>query len=346
MGRIGLLLVNLGTPRAATKRSVYRYLSEFLTDRRVIELPAFFRYLLVQGLIIPSRVAASTRSYQSVWTEKGSPLLQAGLELEELVQKRLGEAFLVKLAMRYQDLSIESRLKLLEEERVKHIVIFPLFPQYSSSTTGSVFEEALSVLGKSSQIPDLSLINNYCDHPAFIQAFAKKVADKDLGDYDHIVFSYHGLPKKSLSKNDPHGLCQKTASCCENLSDANRFCYAAQCRATTKALAKSLKLNPAQYSQSFQSRLGKDIWLEPYTKEVLEDLAHQGAKRVLVFCPAFVADCLETLQEIAMEYQEDFRKAGGELLELVPSLNSDPAWVEAVATIVEERLGVPRVLCG
>lgn len=333
---IGILLVNLGTPASPTPRDIFRYLLEFLTDKRVIDLPWIKRHLLVRGIIIPTRLKQSTASYKRVWTEKGSPLMVFGKSVEEKLGSLLGSDYVVKLAMRYQKPSLEEGLQALIQAGVKKIIVLPLFPQYASATTGSVHQRLMELIKNFNVIPEITFLNNFADHPAFIQAFAELAKPYSLPHYDHILFSYHGLPESHLIKADRLNHCLKKENCCHTYSKINRNCYSAQCHATTKAIAESLHLDSKQYSLAFQSRLGKDPWLEPYTSDVIADLAKKGQKRILVFCPSFVCDCLETLYEIGEEYALEFRQAGGESLELVKGLNDHPFWIQALKTILED----------
>ena len=335
--KTGVLLVNLGTPDSPAPRDVYRYLIEFLTDSRVIDTPWLSRQLLVRGAIVPKRYRQSARCYQQIWTPEGSPLKVYGYRLKELLQQRLGDEFAVELAMRYQSPSIESALTKLMDADVGRLIIFPLFPQYASATTGSIHQKVMELISSWQQIPELVMVDHFADHPSLIRAFCATAAPYDLASYDHVLFSFHGLPARQLVKADRNTHCLKSPNCCAQRSTKNYRCYAAQCHATAQGLVKALGLKPGEYSLSFQSRLGKDPWLEPYTSETIASLARQGKKRVLVFCPAFVCDCLETLYEIGMEYAAEFKHAGGECLDLVPGLNDHPQWIESLAEIIQER---------
>ncbi|MBF5058688.1 ferrochelatase [Candidatus Neptunochlamydia vexilliferae] len=325
---IGVLLVNLGTPTSSAPSDVKRYLTEFLTDGRVIDLPPLKRNLLVRGIIVPKRYKESAKLYQSIWTKEGSPLLVYGKKVEALLQEKLGEAYQVKLAMRYQTPSIEEGLNALKVS--KKLIILPLFPQYASATTGSVHQKVFDILSNWEVIPEVRFIDQYASHPTLIDAFCARGKEYDLESYDHIVFSYHGLPERQLRKADQTGTCLKTTDCCQK----NPRCYAAQCLATTKAIVKRLYISPEKWSHCFQSRLGKDPWIKPYTGPVLQSLVEKGAKRVLVFCPAFVADCLETLEEIGSQYRKEFTEAGGEVLDLVRGLNDHPKWIDTLEELV------------
>ncbi|MEL6655997.1 MAG: ferrochelatase [Bacteroidota bacterium] len=333
-GKKGVLLVNLGTPDAPTRGAVYRYLKQFLLDRRVIDYPWLARNILVRGIIAPLRSGKSAKLYQQLWTENGSPLKYYGEVVTAGVQEHLGDEYVVALGMRYQNPSIESALDHLLKEQVSEIVVLPLFPQYAGATTGSVHEEVMRILARKEAIPNVKMINSYYDEPAMIKIFADNARTFDLDSYDHILFSYHGLPQRQLRRADDCNHCLKTENCCGNISKVNQFCYSAQCHATTRAIATELGLSEDRYTTTFQSRLGPEAWAQPYTSAVLEEQAEHGAKRILVFSPAFVADCLETIIEISDEYQEEFEEMGGEKVDLVPSLNDDPRWIKTVTDLV------------
>jgi ferrochelatase len=343
--KTGVLLVNLGTPKSPSVKHVFRYLNEFLTDERVIDLSWIKRQLLVRGVIVPTRVRQSSALYKRLWTAEGSPLLVHGIALKNKLQASLGDQYKVVLGMRYQAPSIQEALEELKMALVDEIIALPLFPQYASATTGSVHQKVMEDVKGWGVIPTLKFINSFADHPAFIEAFAARGRLYPLETYDHVLFSFHGLPERHLRMASPQGGCL-TNTCCDRLSSRNQHCYKAQCFATVRALAQKLALNPQKYTVCFQSRLGKDPWIQPYTSEVIQDLAKKGAKRVLVFCPAFVCDCLETIVEITHEYGEEFKKAGGELLQLVEGLNSHPSWVEAVQKIIlENEKGRQKKFC-
>jgi ferrochelatase len=334
----GVLLINLGTPDAPTRSAVHRYLSQFLTDGRVIDINPIARNILVRGIIAPFRSGKSAAAYKILWTKEGSPLKVFGYSLREKVQHELGDNYMVEIAMRYQKPSIEEALNKLMKAAVSEIIVLPLFPQYASATTGSVHEEVMRLLTKQQVIPKINFINSYFDHPKLIEAFVERAKAYNLEDFDHILFSFHGLPKRHLVKGDLSGVhCMKKENCCNTICDNNKFCYSAQCHATAYAIVKALNINEEKYSICFQSRLGRDPWLEPYTSDMLKKRRVAGDKKILVFCPAFVADCLETTVEISDEYAEEFEKLGGEHLELVEGLNDSPKWVEAACQIIKEN---------
>lgn len=326
----GVLLVNLGTPKSPSPGAVFRYLNEFLTDERVIDEPWLKRQLLVRGLIVPFRFIQSTKLYQKLWTPEGSPLLVHGKEVEKKLQEALGESYRVVLSMRYQFPSIEEGLEKLKKEQVEEIFIFPLFPQYASSTTGSVHQKVMGTLRNWEVFPKLIFLPHYFDDPGLVQAFYERALQYPLSDYDHILFSFHGLPERHIKKSDCAGTCL-SQNCCQ---ERKQYCYKSQCHATARAIASRLSLSSDKYTICFQSRLGKEPWLQPYTSDTLKDCAAKGIKKLLVFCPSFVCDCLETTCEITHEYGEEFKKLGGTALQLVEGLNSHPSWITALRNLV------------
>ncbi|CCB90991.1 Ferrochelatase [Waddlia chondrophila 2032/99] len=330
--RTGVLLVNLGTPDSQKPADVKKYLLQFLTDARVTDLPWFKRQLLVRGIIVPKRYKESAKSYSRIWTEKGSPLLVLGKQVKALLQQSLGDHFQVELGMRYQNPSIESAL--LSLKQCFKLVVVPLFPQYASATTGSVHEEVMRVIGKWNRIPELQLINSFPVHPKMIEAFCVRASNFQLDSYDHILFSFHGLPEKQLRKADFYNHCLQSKECCATLNEKNGQCYSAQCYATAQAIVKKLNLPSTRYTLCYQSRLGKDPWIKPYVSDIIKELAQKGAKKLLVFSPSFVCDCLETIDEIGNEYLAEFKSYGGEALDLVPGLNDHPLWVETLKSLV------------
>jgi protoporphyrin/coproporphyrin ferrochelatase len=331
--KTGILLVNLGTPDSPETSDVRKYLIEFLTDERVIDIPALRRQLLVRGIIAPFRAPKSAASYKAVWTPEGSPLMTISKNLCEDVSQALGPDYVVELAMRYQSPSIASALSRFKGKFLKKLRIVPLFPQYASASTGSVHQEVMRILSTWQVIPEVEFVNSYPTDPGMIAAFVAQGRKHDLKAFDHILFSFHGLPERQLLKADEHNHCLKTADCCATWGEKNQYCYSAQCHATAAALVKELGLQPSQYTITYQSRLGKTPWKQPFTSDVIHTLAGQGKKRILVFCPAFVSDCLETLFEIREEYNLEFKAAGGQELVLVDGLNTSPEWVEALAGI-------------
>src|SRR5574343_588019 len=333
----GILLINLGTPDSPSVPDVRKYLREFLMDPRVIDINAVGRTLLLNGIIAPFRCSKSAKSYHAIWTDEGSPLMSYGLKVKKLLQDKMGEDYHVDLAMRYQNPSIESVLNSFYEKKIFDIKVIPLFPQYASATTGSVHEKVMDIVKDWQIVPRIEFVNSFYNHPIMLDAFAEIGKEYMKDGYDHVLFSFHGLPVRQLVKADPSKAhCQKVDKCCETITENNQFCYSAQCYQTAKGIAEKLGIDKSNYSICFQSRLGRDPWIQPYTSKVIEELAHQGKKKILVFCPAFVADCLETIFEIAVEYQEEFEEFGGEKVQLVPGLNDHPKWIEALENIALE----------
>ena len=333
----GVIIVNLGTPDSPNRYDVYKYLREFLTDPRVIDYPWLLRQFLVQCIIAPFRSKSSARLYERLWTEDGSPLKVYGEDLTRKVQEQLGNAYVVRLAMRYQSPSIEKVIDELGEMGLTRIVVFTLFPQYASATIGSVMEKVMRIFARKTNIPELRLLGDYHNDDGFIEAFKNRFENLDLSVYGHIIFSYHGLPERQIRAADQFDHCLSTENCCSNCGSKNALCYRAQCFNTSRLLAKKLKLEDSGYSVSFQSRLGTEQWTQPYTTQIIEDRAKRGDKRLLVCCPAFTSDCLETTIEIGYEYNELFQNLGGESLELVESLNAHDDWAEWVASYIRKN---------
>lgn len=336
MGKKGILLVNLGTPDSPEVSDVRTYLDEFLMDERVIDINAFQRTLLVKGIIVPFRSPKTSKLYKEIWDENGSPLLYYSKIQAAMLQEKLGDEYQVELAMRYQNPSIASGLDRLKAGLVESIQVIPLFPQYASASTGSVIQKVMELVSKWQTVPPISFINSFHDNELMIDTFAENAQKYQPESYDQILFSFHGLPERQLKKCDHTGQhCLKKDDCCSTLTDVNKFCYSAQCHDTARLIAKRLNIPAEKYSVCFQSRLGKEPWVQPYTSDVLKELAKKGKKRLLVFCPAFVADCLETLYEVSVEYHEEFRALGGEEVQLVASLNDDPKFIEALVEMVK-----------
>ncbi len=332
----GVLLVNLGTPDSPSTSDVRRYLREFLMDERVIDIAYWKRSLLVNGIIAPIRGPKSAKEYQKVWTDEGSPLFVYGKKLTEKVREIIGGKYQVELAMRYQNPSIESVLEKFNNKGFEEIIVLPLFPQYASATTGSVVQKVNEVIGKWQIIPNVKFISKFPDHPKFIKSFGelgKKYMAED--EYDHFLFSFHGLPERQIYKGSTESHC-KLGSCCEKYHSKNAFCYRAQCFQTARKIAEYLHLESDQYSIAFQSRLGRDPWIQPYIDDTIENLQKSDVKKLLVFSPAFIADCLETTVEIGREYKENFEEKGGEKLQLVESLNINENWIDTVVDLIED----------
>jgi len=338
---VGVLLINLGTPDSTAVSDVRRYLREFLSDPRVVDINPVGRWMLLNFVILPFRPRKSAEAYRAIWTDEGSPLLVYEQALAERVQHALGPSFHVELAMRYGNPSIPDAVDRLMAMDPERIIVVPLFPQYSSAATGSAIDRALEVIGKQWNVPPVETIPAFYDDPGFIDSFAQ-VARPLLRDFqaDHVVFSYHGVPERQVTKSDPTGAhCLASPDCCKVDVPANRYCYRAHCVRTSDRLIEALDLDPEKTSTTFQSRLGRTPWIKPYTDEALTEMARAGVKRVAVLCPAFVADCLETLEEIGIRAKEDWQAEGGEDLLMVPSLNAHPRWVRTIADWVLERAG-------
>lgn len=334
MKKTGVLLINLGTPNSPNIGSVAPYLTEFLNDPRVIDIPWLARKLLVNLIIIPSRVFASSKEYKKVWTEKGSPLLYHSIALSNKVQNELGNSYGVHLAMRYNEPSIKSVLQQMKDAHYDEIIILPLYPQHASSSSGTAIEEALKYISKWWAIPNLKIISSFHTNSGYISAVANRAKKFDIDSYDHILFSYHGVPNRHIEKSNIPNCSTNTCDCKQVVK--NSYCYRSNCIESTELIAKQLGLEKSKYSICFQSRLDKD-WLTPFADAEVTRLANNGAKRILTLSPAFVADCLETTVEIGEGLDELFREKGGEKLDLVPSLNSGDDWVEAISKLVLEN---------
>jgi protoporphyrin/coproporphyrin ferrochelatase len=330
-----ILLINLGTPDSPNPSKVRKYLTQFLNDKRVIDIHPIARFILVNMIIVPFRSFKSSKLYQAIWTKEGSPLLLNSILLKEKLQQKLGNDYVVELAMRYQKPSIKEALERLRQKRPSKIHILPLYPQYASSSTGSTLEEVFRQIRKWEVIPDINSISKFYDHPKFIAALVNEAKKHKIEEYDHVIFSYHGLPERHILKGSAHyggNTCQM-GTCCNSITKNNQYCYRANCMETSRQLVKALNIPENKHTSAFQSRLD-DKWLKPFSDKVVEELAKKGAKKLLVFSPAFVADCLETIYEIGTEYEEIFKEHGGEKITLVNSLNDNDDWVEAVKEIV------------
>ncbi len=331
----GLLLINLGTPDEPTTPAVRRYLRQFLSDPRVIDINPVGRAALLHLFILPWRPKKSAAAYRLVWMEAGSPLLVHSRALTEAVRARL-PGWQVELGMRYGNPSIESAFERLRAG-CDRIVVFPLYPQYSAASTGSSVEEVYRLAAQKWVTPSLSVVEPFYDDAGFLDAFAARGrALVDETKPDHVLFSFHGLPERQIRKADEtKNFCLAQSTCCDAMTAENRHCYRAQSFATARAIAERLQIPVEQYSVSFQSRLGRTPWISPYTDVVIPELARAGKKRLVVFSAAFVADCLETLEEIGIRARHDFQAAGGDELVLVPSLNAESKWVDAVVKLAE-----------
>ena len=337
--KTGILLVNLGTPDSPSVPDVRKYLREFLMDGRVLDVPFLPRWALVNLIIAPFRAPKSAKIYQELWDERGSPLKYFGQDIEKSLQERLGnEHFDVKLAMRYQSPSIDNGLAHFRAIGVKKIVVVPFFPQYASASSGSVFEKVMEIVGQWQTIPEIQITGTFFDHPKYIEHFTKAAQNyMEKEQFDHFLFSYHGIPQRHIRKGDHTKSTCQFGACCETLTPDNRLCYRAQCFETTRQLAKSLGLADGTYTTAFQSRLGRDPWIQPYTDKVIETLPKEGKMKVLAFSPSFVSDCLETTIEVGEEYKELFEENGGQHWQLVESLNASPLWTDLVMDLIGEK---------
>ncbi len=340
MKKTGVLLIQLGTPDSPKTNDVRRYLSEFLNDPRVIDLPWLGRKLLVNGIIVPFRAPKSAKIYKELW-EFGngvSPLITHTVNVQNKLQVRLEQKNVkVHVAMRYQNPSMYDVLEEMRTENYDHIIVLPLFPQYASASTGSAIDLAMKIMRKWWVIPEVSMVNQFWDSEGYIDSIIDRAKEFDLKEYDHILFSYHGLPERHVDKvYEGDDLC--TDQPCETeINDKNKFCYKATCYATTRSIASKLGIKEEDYTVCFQSRLNKK-WLMPFSDKVVEEQGRKGAKKLLAFSPAFVADCLETVIEIGEEYQEIFTSVGGEKVQLVPSSNDHDRFVDCLEELIVQRM--------
>lgn len=335
-GKTAVLLVNLGSPDSPKVGDVRRYLTQFLNDPRVIDIPAVWRKLLVNLMIVPFRSPKSAKVYQELWTDEGSPLITISKELKDNVQKELPDGYDIFLAMRYQNPSLENVLDEIKKGYYQKLLVIPLFPQYASATNGSVIEKVMRIIGKWWVIPELRFISQFYDRKDFIDALVSRGKEHNINQYEHVLFSYHGLPTRQVDKVYNEGLCEDR-NCEEEVTAENYYCYKASCYATSRILAERLDIPQDKYTVCFQSRLDKN-WLEPFSDKVVIQKAKEGVKNMLVFSPAFVADCLETTIEIGVEYQELFEENGGKKIQLVESLNTHPLWVKTLTNMIKESI--------
>jgi len=334
----GLLLINLGTPDSPRTADVRSYLREFLMDPRVIDVAGWKRWLIVNLFILPFRPRRSAEAYAQVWTERGSPLMIHAVALAEKVRKRVGPGVQVELAMRYGNPSIGAALERFRSSGVGRIVVFPMYPQYSSATTGSTVEKICDEAGRRWNTPYLQMVPPFYDHPAFLDAAALAAGPViERVRPEKVFMSFHGLPERQVRRGDDSGRhCLANPDCCAQIGEANKDCYRAQCFATARLLAERLGLSADRYVVCFQSRLGRDPWIRPYTEQTLVEYARGGCRRAVILSPAFVADCLETLEELGIRGAELWKENGGELLELAPAPNADDGWADAVLSIVRD----------
>jgi ferrochelatase len=340
MRKTGVLLIQLGTPDSPKVSDVRRYLTEFLNDPRVIDLPWIARKLLVNGIIVPFRAPKSAKIYKELWhmSNNISPLLTHTENTLSKLKERFSEDENIHfhMAMRYQNPSMDGVLDEMRKLNYDKIIILPLFPQYASASGGSAIEKAMNIIRKWWVIPDIEIISQFYDHEGYLDAVVERAKEFNFDDFDRIMFSYHGLPDRHVDTDYDTGLCEDQP-CETEMNELHKFCYKATCYATTRLLAKKMGLKESDYTVAFQSRLDKK-WLTPFSDKVIEQWAEEGAKKVLAFSPAFVADCLETLVEIGVEYHEDFQEMGGELVQLVPSTNDHPRFIDCLEDLVRKRV--------
>lgn len=329
----GLLLLNLGSPAAPEKAAVARYLNEFLMDPYVVDIPWALRWPLVHGLITPFRAEKSAAAYRQVWTPNGSPLVEFTRQFAEGVRHALTPKFDVRWGMRYGKPSLAEAFR---DWNVDEIFAVPLYPQYAESSTRSAFDHIRVSAARAGSKARLHLLEDFHAEDEFITIQARRIAEQAAHfKPDQVLLSFHGLPEHHVTKLHPQH-CLQSGACCDSVTVLNRSCYRAQAHATARALRERIPLAPDKITIAFQSRLGRRPWIKPYTDIVIADMARLGVKRVLVSCPSFVADCLETLEEIQLRLREQFLAAGGEALEMVPALNGGADWVQAFSRMVEK----------
>lgn len=332
----GVLLVNLGSPDSPEPKDVKPYLDEFLMDKYVIDVPFLLRAFLVRGIILRKRPEESAHAYQKIWTDEGSPLIVLSERMHKKVKPLVDVP--VALAMRYGSMTIEKGLQELHQQGVTDVLLMPLYPQYAMASTLTI--EVLAEKIRKKSFPDMKLTNfpAFYNKTGFIKVLSESIKKHLEGfDYDKLVFSYHGIPERHIRKTDvTKSHCKIDGSCCATASEAHAFCYRHQCYETTRLVAEQLQLPKDKYTLTFQSRLAGDKWLEPYTDVEIDNMPAKGIKKIAVVTPAFVTDCLETLEEIAMRADEDFKENGGEEFLAIPCLNDDDAWCEVVADWIKD----------
>lgn len=339
--RTGIILINTGSPDAPHVPETRRYLRQFLSDPRVIDITPIGRWFLLNFVILPFRPKESSEAYESVWTERGSPLIVNSEDFRDALRAEFPDTQ-VEIAMAYGKPSIPDTVKRMVAGGATRIVVVPMFPQYASATTGSVLECTYKTASELPNVPALVTVDPYYDDEGYLDAWAE-VAGPELEAFrpDHVLMSFHGLPERQILKCDPTGShCLQSPDCCDRYLEANPMCYRAHCLATSRGIAERLGLEPERFTLCFQSKLGRDPWLAPATDETIEEMARRGVKRLAVLSPAFVADCLETLEELGIRGKDDFVANGGEDFLLVPSLNAHPRWVAAMADIIRRRAAV------
>lgn len=335
-----VMLINLGSPDSPSVSDVRKYLDEFLMDEDVIDLPYFLRAIVVKGFILPFRPQKSAEAYQSVWWKEGSPLIVISKNVQKKLQEKVN--FPVALAMRYGNPSIKSTFQNLLQQHpdLKEILIIPLYPHYAKSSTKTALSQANRVRKIIAPQVHISSIQSFFDEPNYIEALSSSIQPFLKENFDYYLFSYHGLPERHIRKTDiTKNHCLKVENCCKTKSPAHEFCYRHQTLITTQKVTAQLGILAHQFGLSFQSRLGQDAWLKPFTEPELERLARSGVKKLAVICPAFVSDCLETIEEIGIRGKAIFRKAGGQDLTLIPCLNENDAWINTLKIFTEKHLG-------
>ncbi|MGO9202282.1 MAG: ferrochelatase [Limisphaerales bacterium] len=336
--RKAVLLVNLGSPDAPSARAVRRYLREFLMDARVLDVNWLARFCIVHFAILPWRPKRSAEAYRKVWTAAGSPLIVISRNVEAELRRRV--AMPVELAMRYQHPSIPEAVRALAGQGAEEVLLIPLFPHYAMSSYQSAVERVKEVAGRLAPRMRLEVQPPYFEEPDYIVALAGSAADYLKGGFDHLLFSFHGVPERHLRKSDPTGChCLAVEDCCQRASPAHDTCYRAQCLKTVAAFVRKAGVPAGKHSVAFQSRLGRHPWLRPYTDHVLAEMPGRGIKRLVVICPSFVSDCLETLEEMGLRGRETFLGAGGKEFTLIPCLNQNPLWLEALQRMALRFLG-------
>jgi protoporphyrin/coproporphyrin ferrochelatase len=331
-----IILMNLGSPDSTSVSDVRRYLNEFLMDKRVIDMPYITRLLLVRGIIVPFRAPKSAAAYRSIWTPEGSPLIVISKQQQQALQQQVSEP--VEIAMRYGSPSPEEAFDALMKKvnNLQEVVLVPMYPHYAMSSYETAVVYAEEIHRKKKYPFKLRIIPPFYDEEVYLHALTESMRPYVQQDYDHVLFSYHGIPERHVMKTDVTGNhCLKSADCCQVSSPAHKTCYRHQCLTTTMLVAQRLGIPAGKFSYSFQSRLGRDEWLKPYTVRRLEEMPKEGIRKLVIACPAFVSDCLETLEEIAEEGREIFMHAGGESFTLVPCMNAQPAWIGALKSMVE-----------
>jgi protoporphyrin/coproporphyrin ferrochelatase len=339
IGKRGIILLNLGSPDSTATKDVHKYLMEFLMDKRVIDYPYLFRKILVGGLIVPFRASKSAEAYSTIWTKEGSPLIVLTRQLQQALEGQLNTP--IEIAMRYGNPTMgdayDAILRRMPD--VEEVIAIPLYPHYAMASYETAVEFAQAIHRKNNYSFRLNFIKPFYNDTHYLRALSEQIRPWLSQDYDHILFSYHGVPARHIRKTDPtRSHCLNSADCCEMASPAHATCYRHQCYVTTKEMVRRLSIPEGKYSNSFQSRLGKG-WLEPFTDVRLEEMPKEGIRKLLILCPAFVSDCLETLEEIAIRGKESFLNAGGESYTMIPCLDTHPLWVQALAGWVKDYAG-------